>query len=100
MQLFSTDFPLATGTTPVQILEECLYWVSESPHTNFTQAELVKNISIEEFTKNNDNEKIEFEHTDDGELHIHSFIYTKRDDSHAWITSVSFLTIPSNGEAW
>lgn len=100
MQLFSTDFPLATGTTPLQILEECLYWVSESPYTNFTQVQLVNNISLEEFEKKSDNEKIEFECADDGELQIHSFIYTKRDDSHAWITSVSFLTIPRNGEAW
>ncbi|ATR83016.1 hypothetical protein CS390_10870 [Pseudomonas sp. HLS-6] len=100
MQIFSTDFPLANGTTPIQILEECLYWISESPHTNFTQSQLLENIKVAEFKKTAPRETIEFEYADDEKMQIHSFVYTKKDQSHAWVTTVSFLTLPQTGEAW
>lgn len=100
MQYFSTDFPLATGTPALQILEECLYWVSDSPHTSFTQIELLEKVQIQDFKKRTSGEQIDFEYTDDDNLQIHSFVYTKTDSSHSWVTSVSFLTVPDTGEAW
>lgn len=100
MQYFSTDFPLATGTSALQILEECLYWVSESPHTKFTQNQLIERVKIQDFKKKSDGEVVEFEYTDDENFQIHSFIYTKTNASHAFVTSVSFLTVPTTGEAW
>lgn len=100
MQYFSTDFPLATGTSALQILEECIYWVSDSPHTGFTQTQLLENVQIQDFKKRTSGELIEFEYTDDDNLQVHSFVYTKTDSSNSWVTSVSFLTVPDTGEAW
>lgn len=100
MQFFATDFPLAHGTTAVQIFEECLYWIAESPYTRFTQSDLLENTTIHEFTKNAPGECIEFEYSDDAHTSLHSFVYTKQDDEYAWITSVNFLTSLETGEAW
>jgi hypothetical protein len=100
MQFFSTDFPLATGTTGLNILEECLHWVAQSPHTSFSESDLLQNIYIHDFVRDSDQESIRFEFTEDGEIKIHSFTYTKNDPKIVWVTSISFLNIPATGEAW
>jgi hypothetical protein len=100
MQYFSTDFPLSIGTSAQDILEECLYWINDSPHTKFVATELLEGIRLEDFNKRTQGEEINFELADDENFKIHSFIYTKSNKTNAWITSITFLTVPATGEAW
>lgn len=100
MQFFSTDFPLKTGTAQLDILSECVNWVTDSPHTKFAQEDLSQYVEKKDFKVSIKGESIDFEWVADTECTISSFIYSKSDRNYKWVTVVNFLILNHTDEVW
>lgn len=101
MKYFATGFFLKKGTISKDVINECLTWVSESPHTRFIPAQLdMYRDRNDEFHLNTENEDINLIRHCNDKINMICFRYLKRDSSHTWITDISINEYIDDGSLW
>ncbi|GKX42538.1 hypothetical protein SOASR015_15720 [Pectobacterium carotovorum subsp. carotovorum] len=100
MKYFSTGFYLKTGSTSQDVINECLTWVSGSPHTSFTPAVLDMQRGNSAFDIEAENEKIEVIFCSENEVDMYCFRYSKISGPHKWVTDISTNEYRKDGSVW
>lgn len=101
MKYFATGFFLKKGTTSKDVINKCLTWISESPHTRFIPAQFDMHRDYnDEFNLNSEDERISLISHCNDQLHMHCFRYLKIDTSHTWITDISINEYINDGNLW
>ncbi|HHO3377025.1 TPA: hypothetical protein ACRRWQ_000819 [Morganella morganii] len=101
MKYFATGFFLKKGTTAKEVINECLSWVSNSPHTKLIPAQIdfMRN-NCDEFELEGENEKIELTKHSENSLSMYCFRYSKITMPHKWITDISINEYINEGSLW
>ncbi len=90
MLSFATEFPISNARTSADFLESVRSWILGSPHTKLTSALLDNLPSDDEFSVEEQGERLESLRIVSGSVESSAIRYTKRDTSLEWVTTVSF----------
>lgn len=100
MKYFSTGFYLKSGAKSQEVINECLAWISGSPHTTFPPAMLDMKRGLETFELETSAEKIEVINCSENSVHMSCFRYSKIDGPHKWVTDISANAYDKEGSVW
>lgn len=100
MKYFSTGFFLKNNVSAEEVVNQCLSWVSTSPHTSFIPAQLDMKVGEKEFEIENDREKIELVNFEDDKVLMYCFRYSKMSEPHKWITDIAVNKYSGDGRVW
>lgn len=100
MKYFSTGFFLKGNVDARDVINECLSWVSTSPHTSFTPAILDMKRGEDEFDIEEKDERIELISFLDELIQMSCFRYSKISGAHKWVTDISVNHYYSEGRTW
>lgn len=100
MKYFSTGFYLKSGTKPQDVINECLSWISSSPHTSYTPAVLDMKRGLDSFDLESEKERIELINCSENDVNMYCFRYSKIDGPHKWVTDISANEYTLDGGVW
>lgn len=100
MKYFATGFFLKEGATTKAVINECLSWVSNSPHTAFIPAQIDLSRDKEYFDIEGGNERVELISFYENNVFMSCFRYSKISMPHKWITEVSINEYFEDGSLW
>lgn len=100
MKYFSTGFFLKGNVEARDVVNECLSWVSTSPHTSFIPASLDMKRGCDEFDIEIENERVELISFLDESILMCCFRYSKISGAHKWVTDVAVNHYFSEGRTW
>lgn len=100
MKYFATGFFLKEGATSTAVINECLTWVSNSPHTAFIPAQLDLIRDKDDFVIESGSEKIELISFYENNILLSCFRYSKISMPHKWVTEISINEYLDDRSLW
>lgn len=91
MSSFSTEFPINTKNTVADVLRLACEWITGSPHTKITEADLLELPNCAERTVTVGMEQATLAHSRTPEQELGGLRYERTEDGLAWTTSIVTL---------